>query len=114
LLHDGRASTPRAAIVAHDGQGAASRDAFALLPPARQEQQFLDSLQKPRGTDPVPRVLCMLRSSRCARTWHHAGHAGTGNAQNGKEFSKSSPSSARISYRSPRLLYWKRSSRFNE
>jgi len=31
MLHDGRATTPRQAILAHDGQGAASREAFLSL-----------------------------------------------------------------------------------
>jgi len=52
LLHDGRATggTPnqnlRDAILAHDGEGAASRDAFIATAPAQQDQlfAFLDSL----------------------------------------------------------------------
>ena len=52
LLHDGRATggTPsqnvRDAILAHDGEAAASRDAFIALAPAQQDQlfAFLDSL----------------------------------------------------------------------
>jgi CxxC motif-containing protein (DUF1111 family) len=33
LLHDGRASSVTDAILRHDGQGAAARDAFNALPP---------------------------------------------------------------------------------
>ena len=33
FLHDGRASTPEAAIQGHAGQGAAARDRFARLNP---------------------------------------------------------------------------------
>ncbi|HEX3481543.1 MAG TPA: di-heme oxidoredictase family protein [Kofleriaceae bacterium] len=36
FLHDGRAKTVRAAILAHDGQGLAARNAFAALDPASQ------------------------------------------------------------------------------
>lgn len=37
LLHDGRAKSLAAAIAAHDGQAAAARAAFALLPEAKQQ-----------------------------------------------------------------------------
>jgi mono/diheme cytochrome c family protein len=55
LLHDGRATggTPfqnlRDAILAHDGEGAASRDDFIALPPEQQDQllAFLMSLGRP-------------------------------------------------------------------
>ena len=36
FLHDGRAKTVRAAILAHDGQGLAARNAFAALDPVSQ------------------------------------------------------------------------------
>ena len=36
FLHDGRAKTVRAAILAHDGQGLAARNAFAALDPISQ------------------------------------------------------------------------------
>jgi CxxC motif-containing protein (DUF1111 family) len=39
FLHDGRAKTVRAAILAHDGQGKAARDAFAAL--GTSDQNFL-------------------------------------------------------------------------
>jgi CxxC motif-containing protein (DUF1111 family) len=46
FLHDGRASSVSDAILAHDGQGKAARDAFANLPPGFQMQllDFLGSL----------------------------------------------------------------------
>jgi len=46
FLHDGRAKTLRAAIVAHDGQGRASRDAFARLSTSDQNLliRFVNSL----------------------------------------------------------------------
>lgn len=44
FLHDGRATTPEAAILAHDGQGRASRDAFVALR-AAQRQTLLAYLQ---------------------------------------------------------------------
>ncbi len=46
LLHDGRTSDRREAILAHDGQGASARDAFAALPSAQEEKvlAFLRSL----------------------------------------------------------------------
>jgi CxxC motif-containing protein (DUF1111 family) len=46
LLHDGRAATIEAAIQAHDGQGAAARDAFVALSSTRRAQllAFLRSL----------------------------------------------------------------------
>jgi CxxC motif-containing protein (DUF1111 family) len=46
FLHDGRATTVQQAILAHDGQGRKSRDAFAALNPAasRQLMHFLNSL----------------------------------------------------------------------
>jgi CxxC motif-containing protein (DUF1111 family) len=46
LLHDGSASTPSEAILAHDGQAAASREAFELLTRAERRSllEFLDSL----------------------------------------------------------------------
>ena len=37
FLHDGRATTPEAAILAHEGQGRASRDAFVALPAAKRQ-----------------------------------------------------------------------------
>lgn len=46
-LHHGRASLISEAILAHDGEGRASRDAFALLTPAEQADvvSFLDTLR---------------------------------------------------------------------
>jgi CxxC motif-containing protein (DUF1111 family) len=46
LLHDGRASDVPTAVRAHDGQGAAARDAFTRLSPANQHNlvQFVRSL----------------------------------------------------------------------
>ena len=46
LLHDGRVSTLRDAILAHDGQGRPSRDRFAALPAPKQQQllAFLGTL----------------------------------------------------------------------
>jgi CxxC motif-containing protein (DUF1111 family) len=46
LLHDGRAGDVAAAIRAHDGQGAASRNAFNALSAANQHNvvQFVRSL----------------------------------------------------------------------
>jgi CxxC motif-containing protein (DUF1111 family) len=46
LLHDGRAATPEEAILAHDGQGARSRDRFASLDRSAKAAllAFLDSL----------------------------------------------------------------------
>ena len=46
LLHDGRATTPDQAIRAHDGQAAASRNAYTALNAAQQAQllAFLNSL----------------------------------------------------------------------
>ena len=46
LLHDGRAKTVRAAILAHDGQGKAARDTFASLPTDAQNLliRFVNSL----------------------------------------------------------------------
>ena len=45
-LHDGRASTPDAAIRAHDGEGKAARTNYLLLPPLLRQQllEFLGSL----------------------------------------------------------------------
>jgi CxxC motif-containing protein (DUF1111 family) len=45
-LHDGRAHSLEVAIAAHDGQGGASRDRFAALPPRRQAEliAFLKTL----------------------------------------------------------------------
>jgi CxxC motif-containing protein (DUF1111 family) len=46
FLHDGRATTLDAAILAHDGQGSAARDAFAVLDPTSKSKlmAFLNSL----------------------------------------------------------------------
>jgi CxxC motif-containing protein (DUF1111 family) len=46
LLHDGRATTIQAAILAHDGQGRAARDRFTTLGTAAQQAllAFLSSL----------------------------------------------------------------------
>jgi CxxC motif-containing protein (DUF1111 family) len=46
FLHDGRAKTIEAAILAHDGQGLAARNAFASLPAREQAQilKFINSL----------------------------------------------------------------------
>jgi CxxC motif-containing protein (DUF1111 family) len=46
FLHDGRAKTLQAAILAHDGQGRAARDRFAGLDDRKQDQVlvFLNSL----------------------------------------------------------------------
>jgi CxxC motif-containing protein (DUF1111 family) len=46
FLHDGRAKTLRAAILAHDGQGLAARNRFATLPAREQAQllKFINSL----------------------------------------------------------------------
>lgn len=46
-LHDGRATTLTEAILLHGGEGQASRDAFAALPVARQNDviEFLDTLR---------------------------------------------------------------------
>ena len=46
LLHDGRASSVEDAILQHDGQGAAARDAFIALPPGLRQNLlvFLDRL----------------------------------------------------------------------
>jgi CxxC motif-containing protein (DUF1111 family) len=46
LLHDGRAKTVRAAILAHDGQGKAARDTFAAFPTDAQNLliKFVNSL----------------------------------------------------------------------
>ena len=45
-LHDGRAATPAAAVLAHAGEAAASQSAYAQLTPAQQQQliAFLRSL----------------------------------------------------------------------
>jgi CxxC motif-containing protein (DUF1111 family) len=46
LLHDGRAATPQAAILQHDGQGLAARNRFARLRPQQRDQliAFLNSI----------------------------------------------------------------------
>src|SRR5262249_20762449 len=46
FLHDGRAKTVRAAILAHDGQGLAARNAFAALDPISQALllEFVNSI----------------------------------------------------------------------
>ncbi len=45
-LHDGRAANVHDAIMAHDGQGAAARNAFAALPPPQQKHllDYINSL----------------------------------------------------------------------
>ncbi len=45
-LHDGRATTVRDAVLAHDGQGLGARNAFAALPPGAESDllAFIDSL----------------------------------------------------------------------